>query len=52
MPDGDLKKFYINMKTANLLICPNVSAVKLLNILIKDEFSNGEHIDFYDLSDQ
>jgi sepiapterin reductase len=48
MPECELRNAFIKMKAEESLIQPDASALKLMNILRVNEFTNGAHIDFYD----
>jgi hypothetical protein len=49
MPDCPLKKTFVDMHDKGELVDPSVSAEALYQLLKKDEFENGSHVDFYDL---
>ncbi|KAM7078233.1 sepiapterin reductase [Molossus nigricans] len=46
--DSDLRKRLQELKTKGELVDCRVSAQKLLNVLQKDMFKSGDHVDFYD----
>ncbi|XP_024619760.1 sepiapterin reductase [Neophocaena asiaeorientalis asiaeorientalis] len=46
--DPDLRKRLQDLKTKGELVDCRISAQKLLNLLQKDKFESGAHVDFYD----
>lgn len=46
--DPDLRKRLQDLKTKGELVDCRMSAQKLLNLLQKDTFKSGDHVDFYD----
>lgn len=46
--DPELRKNLQELKTQGRLVDCKVSAQKLLDLLQKDQFASGAHIDFYD----
>ncbi|KAI9002728.1 hypothetical protein BC832DRAFT_585343 [Gaertneriomyces semiglobifer] len=49
MPDVALRDVYTDMHVQGKLVDPNTSAVALMRLLEKDEYENGDHVDFYDV---
>ncbi|KAJ3320565.1 hypothetical protein HDV06_005188 [Boothiomyces sp. JEL0866] len=49
MPDVDLKKAFTNMHKENNLIKPRDSAQALVDLLEKNEFDNGSHVDYFEI---
>jgi sepiapterin reductase len=48
MPEGDLKKIYVDMHAKSNLVQPQASAKVLMQLLKIDKFKNGAHVDYYD----
>uniref|UniRef100_G1PR63 Sepiapterin reductase n=2 Tax=Myotis TaxID=9434 RepID=G1PR63_MYOLU len=46
--DPDLRKWLQELKTKGELVDCKMSAQKLLNLLQKDMFKSGAHVDFFD----
>ncbi|TFK05149.1 microtubule-actin cross-linking factor 1, isoforms 1/2/3/5 [Platysternon megacephalum] len=47
--DPEVRQQFLNMKYSEQLLDCNVSAQKLVNLLLEDTFSSGAHIDFYEI---
>lgn len=47
--DEELRKLMSSMKEEGKLVPCDASAKKLLQIIQKDEYKSGEHIDFFDV---
>ncbi|CAM5142178.1 unnamed protein product, partial [Natator depressus] len=45
--DPEVRRQFLNMKYSGQLLDCNVSAQKLVNLLLEDTFNSGAHIDFY-----
>ena len=48
MPNSRVKDIFVDMKKAGTLVKPDESAMKLLRILESNNFTTGDHIDYYD----
>ncbi|CAH1790025.1 unnamed protein product [Owenia fusiformis] len=46
--DPDVKNMFIKMHAEKQLVEPSSSVERLIKILEKDAFKNGQHVDFYD----
>lgn len=46
--DHSIKEKFIKMKEDNLLIDVDLSADKLVSILLQNSFENGAHVDYFD----
>ncbi|KAJ3335992.1 hypothetical protein HDU91_001949, partial [Kappamyces sp. JEL0680] len=49
MSDGEVRRTFIAMKEAGTLVDPLASAAALLQVLDRNAYANGAHIDYYDL---
>ena len=47
--DEESRTIYQTMHTDGKLVHPNTSAAKMVELLMKDEYSSGSHLDFYDV---
>lgn len=47
--DDDIRKAFSSMKEEGKLLSCDTSVKKLLQVLEKDEFKSGEHIDFFEV---
>lgn len=47
--DPSLRQMFLQMKQKGQLLDCDVSAQKLLDLLLTDAFESGAHVDFYDL---
>jgi len=46
--EGPARQFYVDLHAQGKLIDPHVTVNKLIDILEKNTFTSGDHIDFYD----
>ncbi|KAK4297628.1 hypothetical protein Pmani_029970 [Petrolisthes manimaculis] len=46
--DEEVKSAFQSMKNENKLLTCSQSVVKLLDVLVKDEYKSGDHVDYYD----
>jgi sepiapterin reductase len=47
--DEESRTIYTDMHTEGKLVHPDTSAAKLVELLLKDRFESGAHLDFYDV---
>ena len=47
--DEESRTIYKEMHSDGKLVSPDVSASKLAELLAKDAYENGAHVDFYDV---
>ena len=47
--DQSVREMFLDLKQKGQLLDCDVSAQKLLNLLLTDTFESGAHVDFYDL---
>eukprot|EP01132_Coremiostelium_polycephalum_P004616 gene4616-5767_t len=47
--DPETKKYFVDLKESGKLVDTNVSAGKMLNLIVEDKFETGSHVDFFTL---
>ncbi|XP_044148593.1 sepiapterin reductase [Bufo gargarizans] len=46
--DAELRQLFVNMKNEGKLVDIEMSARKMLDVLLRDTYKSGDHVDFYD----
>lgn len=47
--DNELQHFFFTSRDKGQLVRPGDTAVKIVRLLVKDEFESGSHVDYWDV---
>ena len=50
--DPELSKYYNKSRDESTLIQPSATAERLVNLILDDDYSTGDHVDYWDLEEK